>query len=140
MFDEIALIIIKLVLPISQILVQVDLLCCPKTRFLFFIPFPNIMVFNWKYYESVFVFFQNGFDCCHNYFCFCYCVFMLRNQPYKSSLFLWKLKAIVFHNAVVFLTFVQFFPTKIKPHYFLKYCQSICCAGVYGITSDRNHF
>ena len=46
---------------------------------------------------------------------------MLRNQPYKSSLFLWKLKAIVFHNATDFLTFVQFFPTERETALFYNY-------------------
>ena len=60
MLDEIALVVIELVVPVGNVLLQVDLLCRPETRLLLFIPLPYIVVLNGEEYEAILILFQYG--------------------------------------------------------------------------------
>ena len=46
---------LRLVPPRTRIVSTSLAPCSPKTRFLFFVPLPNVMVFNWKNYKAIFI-------------------------------------------------------------------------------------
>jgi hypothetical protein len=57
--DEVLLTFIEL-LPIFQVLAQVDLFSCPEASHLILVHFPNVVVVNWKDHEPVGVLIEDG--------------------------------------------------------------------------------
>jgi hypothetical protein len=56
MFDEILFVLAQFVIPVTQVLMQIDLFCRPETSLAFFIPFPQIVMLDGEYHKSVLIF------------------------------------------------------------------------------------
>ena len=56
MLDEVSLVFVEFVVPVTQVLMQIDLFCGPETSLAFFIPFPQVVMFYGKNHKSVLIF------------------------------------------------------------------------------------
>jgi len=62
MFDEMALIVVELVVPVHEVCRQVYFFCCPKIGFRLFVKCPDVVVLDGEEYKTVGIFLQYRFD------------------------------------------------------------------------------